>query len=114
MIMDGHRISQIDGERSPKDPSIERLLQAVYAEFGQSVIRPYGTYPAEQYGTGFQIAGVQPTFSALTLDGSLPEGQYDIQIESYPPGDYLYTDIVALDQFIELVRLTSGPQAFWP
>jgi hypothetical protein len=44
----------------------------------------------------------------------LPEGQYDVQIESAPPGDYLFTAVVSLEEFMALLRAVSGPKNTWP
>ena len=53
-------------------------------------------------------------FSALTLDGKLPSGRYDIQIEGLPPGNYVYTAEVDLDAFLELVARMLGREDQWP
>ena len=60
------------------------------------------------------IAGVPATFSVHTQDGQLENGKYDIQIEDNPPGEYIYTDIVELDEFMKLVAQVCGPKEGWP
>ena len=82
---------------------------ALHEAHGSENILPYGTSPDEQHGVGFRIRGIPATFSAITDHGSLPFGLYDIQIESHPPGDYLFTDDVTLSEFLHLIeRIKSG------
>jgi len=94
--------------------SISILLEKIKTIYGETKIQPYGTSPNEEHGTGFRIENVPATFSLLTLDGTLPDGKYDIQIESYPPGDYVYTDKVDLNEFLSLVEKICGPESEWP
>ena len=94
--------------------SVDILLNAIKSVYGKAKIHPYGTSPEEEHGTGFRIKGVPATFSVLTLEGSLPEGRYDIQIESYPPGEYVYADEVDLNEFLLLVEKICGPESNWP
>lgn len=88
------------------------LIGAVRSRHGASYA-PYGTSDEEENGTGFRIQDIPATFSALYLE-STPYAQYDIQIESYPPGDYIYTDIVTLDQLMSLVERFRKPIEYWP
>jgi hypothetical protein len=87
------------------------LIEAVRSRYGASYV-PYGTSDEEQNGTGFRIEDIPATFSALCSEDT-PRGQYDIQIESYPPGDYIYADIVTLDQLLSLVEQFREPES-WP
>lgn len=88
------------------------LIEVVRSRYGASYA-PYGTSDEEQNGTGFRIKDIPATFSALCSEDT-PHGQYDIQIESYPPGDYIYTDIVTLDQLLSLVERFRKPIEYWP
>jgi hypothetical protein len=38
----------------------------------------------------------------------------DIQIESYPPGDYLYTDVMSVEDFLALIEKYRRPAVHWP
>lgn len=91
---------------------IQKLIDAV--ELVHGPITLYGSSSSESHGTGFTIAGVPATFSVLTLDGTLPPGQYNIQIEGLPQGDYVYVDEVDLNAFLELVSRIRGPEDQWP
>lgn len=99
--------------RMPTNP-ISVLLERMKTIYGDSNIQPYGTGPNEKHGTGFRIAEVPATFSVLTLDATLKEGRYDVQIESDPPGDYVYADEVDLDEFMLIVKKICGPESEWP
>ncbi len=96
-----------------KTEPIERLRRAIQDVFGPTAIRPYGESEDARSSLGFRIDGVDATFSVLVGDW-VPGGLYDIQIESYPPGDYVYVDAVSLERFIEIVRLIAGPSESWP
>jgi hypothetical protein len=91
---------------------IQKLIDAVEAAYGP--VTPYGSNPSEEHGTCFKIAGTPATFSVLTLEGTLPPGQFDIQIEGVPPGDYIYTAVVSLDEFLELVSRFGHSKDEWP
>jgi hypothetical protein len=93
---------------------IEKLLKRIHEIYGRNTIRPYGTSSDEIHGTGFVIKSVPATFSVHTQEGQLPPDQYDVQIESIPPGDYVYTDVVKLEAFIDLVEKICGPEINWP
>ena len=95
-----------------RSSEIQRLVDAVEAIYGPTKL--YGSSPDEKHGTCFKINAVPATFSVLTLDGSLPSGRYDIQIEGSPPGDYLYASEVTLDTFLELISRMTGPADEWP
>jgi hypothetical protein len=93
-------------------PNIIELIDSLKRKYGESYT-PYGTSDEEEEGTGFRITGVEATFSALCLEET-PKGMYDIQIESYPPGDYLYNDVVDLDGFLRLIERYRAPIDVWP
>jgi len=98
-----------------KSSSIETLLGRVRAALGADGILPYADSPDDPHGTCFLLNGVPAMFSVLTNEGSLPEGQYDIQVEDYPLMDYLYMDVVTLDRFMEVLSIVSTrPKAEWP
>jgi hypothetical protein len=97
-----------------KSKSINLLLNAIKSVYGKAKIQPYGTSPEEKHGTGFRIKGVPAIFSVLTLEGAFPEGRYDIQIESDPPGNYVYAKEVDLNEFLLLVERICGPESNWP
>jgi len=97
-----------------KISSVENVIRAFRARYGRDALVPYADSDDDAYGTSFMINDVPATFSVLTQDGTLPEGQYDIQIESYPPGDYLFTNIVSLEELLRLADLMAGPQEQWP
>jgi hypothetical protein len=91
---------------------IQRLVDAVESIHGS--VKPYASERTEEHGTCFTIAGVPVTFSVITLEGTLPSGRYDVQIEGSPPGDYLYASAVSLEEFLELVARMSGRKERWP
>jgi hypothetical protein len=95
-----------------RSPEIKKLIDAV--EVAHGTIKLYTPEPSDGHGTCFTVDGVAATFSVNTQDGSLPSDQYSIQIEGIPPGDYLYTAIVSLSTFLELMSLVSGPEDQWP
>jgi hypothetical protein len=95
---------------SPPDSSLATFADQLQAVYGNRV-QPYGG-GRSAHGLGFRIRGADATFSVLTLDGTLPHGRYDVQIESYPPGNYVYADEHELDELLRLVaRIVLGD---WP
>lgn len=93
-------------------PEVVQLIELLKQEYGQSYL-PYGTCDDEEEGTGFRIAGIEATFSVMWLEET-PSGMFDVQIESYPPGDYLYTDAIEIDGMLSLVEKYWAPLATWP
>lgn len=91
---------------------ISVLIEELRSRYGAYYV-PYGTSDEEKNGTGFRIKDIAATFSVLCLEET-PSGQYDIQIESYPPGDYIYTDIVTLDHLLSLIEKYRRPPEYWP
>lgn len=91
---------------------MQRLVDAVESRFGR--VRAYGGDADDGHATSFRLEGAPARFSIHTQEGALPEGHYDVQIEGVPPGEYLYTDIVTLESFLELVRRVHGPEEQWP
>lgn len=90
------------------DSSIAKFLKSLSKTYGNRV-KPYGTNLGEEHGTAFRIEGVDATFSVLTLDGSLPHERYDVQIESFPPGDYLLTaEYGTRELFSVIERIVDG------
>lgn len=93
------------------DDSIECLLTALRSRYGDRLL-PYGTYPDEEHGTGFRLREVPATFSVLTLDGTLPPGRFDVQVESYPPGDYAWADEYDLHEVLKVI--SDVERDVWP
>jgi len=91
---------------------VQHLIDAVEAAYG--TVELFGSVPTEEHGTCFKLAGTPATFSIHTRDGTLPPGQFDVQIEGVPQGDYIYTAVVPLDEFLELVARVRGPEDQWP
>lgn len=91
---------------------MQRLVEEVEAKCGR--VRSYTGDSDDGNGTSFIIPGTPATFSVHTQEGALPPGQYDIQIESIPPGDYVFTSVVSLARFLELVEKVRGPLEQWP
>ena len=91
---------------------IQKLIDTVETVHGPVTL--YGSDPSEEHGACFTIAGIRASFSVHTQEGKLRSGQYDIQIEGVPPGDYIYTSVVSLDTFLELVVRVRGPENQWP
>jgi|CXWL01.2.fsa_nt_gi hypothetical protein len=95
-----------------KHPCIVELIACLERKYSETYV-PYGTSENEELGNCFRITGIDATFSALCLTDT-PTGFYDIQIESYPPGDYVYTDTVNLADILALVRKYKAPMNDWP
>jgi hypothetical protein len=74
-----------------RSTEIQRLVDEVESRYGAVTL--YGSDPSEEYGTCFFIAGLPATFSVHTQNGELPPGDYDIQIEGIPPGDYIFSSV---------------------
>lgn len=74
---------------------------------------PYGTSDDEGNGTGFRISNIAATFSAACLENT-PPGHYDVQVESDPLGDYIYLDVVCLDDLLRLVEKYRQRVEHWP
>lgn len=94
-----------------KNEAIIHLLSILEARYGKKVT-PYGTSEKEEDGTGFRVDGIEATFSAILLPDT-PAGCYDIQIESFPPGDYIYQDEVTLDEFLSVIEEYRGATSSW-
>jgi len=97
-----------------RSSAIESVMSRVRATYGSEAIGLYGALPDEEHGTCFTVRGIPATFSVHTQDGSLRDGEYDIQIESQPPGDYIFTAVVSLDRLMHLVAQIAGPKELWP
>lgn len=92
-------------------PQITQLIEFLRSEFGD-LYRPYGTSSEEFDGTGFRLADIPATFSVVC---SSPDTLiFNIQVESFPPGDYIY--IADLDQssLLTFIRQFKQPQELWP
>jgi ribosomal protein L7/L12 len=95
-----------------RSAEIEKLVAAVEAVHGPLTL--HGSDAFEEHGTCFRIPGAPATISAHTQDGRLPSGRYDIQIESVPPGDYIHTSVVSLEELLTLIDRVRGPRHHWP
>jgi hypothetical protein len=93
-------------------PLVSTLIARLERAHGKSYV-PYGTSDDEAEGTGFRITGIEVTFSVMCTE-DVPAGLYDIQIESSPPGDYLFMDVVTLEAFMTLIEKYRGPRETWP
>ncbi len=91
---------------------IQRLIDAVEAVYGPVIL--YGSGQSEEHGTCFKIAGIPATVSVHTQDGDLPSGQYDVQIEGVPPGDYIFATVLSLEALLEQMARLRGPEDAWP
>ena len=111
--VDKPRYPVLVSTRNRKTQEIEDLLDEIRGIYGANSLQPYGNWD-DATSVGFRVRGIPVTFSVLT-DKSLPPRHFNIQIESYPPGDYLYHDpAVPLWNFLDLVKLVSGPEDKWP
>jgi hypothetical protein len=95
-----------------RHPRIIELVANIKRKYGESYM-PYATSDQEEEGTGFRIAGIEATFSAMCL-AETPEGMYDIQIESYQSGNYLYNAVIDLNGFLSLIERYRAPLDIWP
>ena len=95
------------------DESMISLVDALRGRYGDR-LHPYGSSIHDKHGFGFTIDGINAVFSAVTMEGTLPPGRYDIQFESKPPGEYLYTAQVDLQELLSLIDLFAGPESTGP
>jgi hypothetical protein len=95
------------------DISTKNLVAALERAYPGAIV-PYGSSMREEHGVAFRIAAVPATFSAITLDGSMSLDTYDVQIESYPPGEYIYTAQVSLAELLALIQRHFEPAETWP
>ena len=93
--------------------SIKNLRERLRGRYGER-LKPYASAPTETDGFGFSVDGIAAVFSAITKNGSLPPDRFDVQIESNPPGDYLYTAEVSLDELLDLIDVFTKPTSHWP
>jgi hypothetical protein len=91
-----------------RSTEIQRLVDEVESRYGTVTL--YGSDPSAEHGTCFIISGVPATFSVHTQDRQLPPEDYDVQIEGIPPGDYIFSSVVSLGTFLELVERMRGPE----
>lgn len=96
-----------------QDTSIEHLRDELNRRYAER-LKPYGWAPSETHGFAFTIDKIAAVFSAIASEGSLPPNRFDVQIESLPPGDYIYTAELALDELLEVIEVISGPRVKWP
>ena len=63
----------------------------------------------ESEGIGFRIKSIATSFSALSF-GDILENKSNFQVESFPPGDYMFTGEITLKKFTNLIELFRAPQ----
>lgn len=95
-----------------RSADIQALIDRLKNEYGSGFLL-YGSYEQENEGLGFRIESMPVTFSVLCLAGMQP-GQYDFQIESYPPGDYCITGEANIEKLLALVSSYKAPKTEWP
>ena len=95
-----------------RSAELQNLNDAVESRFGRTT--PYGGDAEDGHGIGFTLEGARATFSVHTQEGTLPLAMFDVQIESNPPGDYIFNDVVTLEAFLSLVAKVHGPIGQWP
>lgn len=88
---------------------LNEIYKGAVSPYGTS---PYGTPDEVEDGTTFRVAGIAATFSVIRPSGIEP-GRYDVQIESYPPGEYIYTDELTLEAFLSLIEEYRRPMNLW-
>jgi hypothetical protein len=93
------------------DRSVETLLSELRRRYGDRLVL-YGTSHLEAHGMAFRLEGVPAVFSVLTRDGTMPFGRFDVQIESYPPGDYLWVDEYEHDALLKVIA--DVDRGDWP
>ena len=99
--------------RSKKVEEIEELLQEIRGIYGSHSVESYGDCD-DPTSAGFRVREIPATFAVIVGD-RLPARHFNVQIESSPPGDYLYHDpAMSYWEFLELVGRFSGPRSTWP
>jgi len=92
---------------------IQELIDAVEKLYGP--ISLYGSSELEKYGTCFTLNEIQASFSVSMNRKTAERGTYNIQIESQPPGYYIYIlDKISLGQFVEFIETYKKPMEGWP
>jgi hypothetical protein len=91
---------------------IQALIDRLKNEYASGFLL-YGSSEQERGGVGFRIGSIPVTFSVLCLSGMQP-GQYDFQIESYPPGEYCITGEANLEELLALISSYKAPNTEWP
>lgn len=91
--------------------AIVLLRSQLHERYGEHY-RPYGG-AADEQSIAFRLAGIAATFSVISelSDGKV---QYDIQVESYPPGEYLYNTITDAERLLILLQKYQQPSYDWP
>jgi len=92
------------------NPSLASLRTAVSQKYGDS-IEPYGGSDDEGNSMGFRIKGIEATFSVIAIQ---PPGNFDVQIENFPPGDYVFNRVLTAEEFMDLIEKYRKPMEEWP
>jgi hypothetical protein len=94
------------------DASIQALVSQLRAIYGDDALSFSVSPDSDGHHLSFRLKKVPASFSVLTLDGSLPFGVYDVQIEGEPPGDYVLAEELSLEDLVAVVaRFAAGE---WP
>jgi len=91
---------------------MQKLIDAIEKRHG--AIELYGSNPDEENGTCFIIESIQATFSVITLNETLPQEAFNLQVEGIPPGDYLFTKPVSQAELLQLIDQFSQTPSQWP
>lgn len=91
--------------------AIVQLLSQLHERYDDRY-RPYGGN-ADEHSLAFRLSGIAATFSVIS---ELSNGKvlYDIQIESYPPGEYLYNTLTNAEQLMILLQKYEQSPCNWP
>jgi hypothetical protein len=95
------------------DNLIEDLRRALKIRYANR-LHAYGSSDDEPHGYGFRIDGIPATFSAITGSGTIGEGRLDVQVESLPPGEYIFSAELSFDDVLKLIDTFSRPRSQWP
>lgn len=87
---------------------ITDLTSHLKEKYGNEYIL-HGSDESETEGIGFRIKSIAASFSALSF-GDIPENKSNFQVESFPPGDYMFTGEITLKKFTNLIELFQAPQ----
>lgn len=93
------------------DRSIEVLVAELQRRYGDRII-PYGGGFVSTSSVCFRLRGIPAVFSILTLDGTLPFGRFDVQIERCPPGDDVWADEYDLHELLQVIA--NIERDIWP
>ena len=108
----GDRLSYRVGKLVMRKQKITQLIEILQRQYGDAYA-PYGTDEFEEDGTGFTVDDIAATFSICCLEDT-KEGFYDIQVESVPPGDYVYANEIPIGELLDFIERYRQPAELWP